>query len=152
MKTRITCASYLDTVLRPKGLQETAREIVKMIKESKIQFDSIAFTGMSGTLVAPTVALRLRKNPVVIRKTTESTHSSCLIEAMAEIGDYIIIDDFRSSGRTLTRIIDAMNGIGITPDQCKGVFLYTGGSGVFIYSNVNDGGKEYTIPQFGHYK
>lgn len=138
----------MDRVLRPNGLMETTREVVNMIRKQKLEFDSIAFTGMSGALVAPTVALRLKKNPVIVRKQCDGSHSGRMIEGGTEIGNYIIIDDFQLTGATLKRIFEALNSVGLPPDMCKGIFLYTGSTSTFSIS-IND--KTFEIPITGRY-
>src|ERR1035441_4337402 len=118
-------SSYLYMVLKPKGLERISNTLIKLIESTHIVFDSIAFTGMSGALVVPTLAFRMEKNPLVIRKPGDGSHSSRSIEGGGvDVKSYIIVDDFISSGRTITRILEALNDFGDPPSSCKAIFLY----------------------------
>ena len=121
---KLTSAGYLQAALTPDKFRKILNKLSRNIHKANIIFESIAFRGMSWTLVAPTIAFRLKKNPVLIRKECDGSHSGRSIEAEGDIVDYIIIDDLIESGDTMKKIIEAMNGRGITPDHCKGIFLY----------------------------
>ena len=121
---KLVTAGYLSSALTPDKFRRILNKLARNIRNANITFDSIAFRGMSGTLVAPTIAFRLKKNPVLIRKECDGSHSGRSIEANSEVVDYIIIDDLIESGTTIKRIVEAMDERGITPDHCKGIFLY----------------------------
>jgi orotate phosphoribosyltransferase len=70
-----------------------------------LHFDAIAFSGMSGALVAPSVAMALRKPMILARKPTDDSHAGKgVVEGALDAETYIIIDDFMSSGDTIRRI------------------------------------------------
>jgi adenine/guanine phosphoribosyltransferase-like PRPP-binding protein len=79
---------------------------VRVLAQHSGDFDSIVATGMSGMSVAPIVAFVLKKQLVVVRKTTDGTHSCDLVEKDHKKGirRYVIIDDFVSSGDTVNRV------------------------------------------------
>lgn len=87
------------------------------------EFDTIAFTGMSGALFAPIVAYKLHKEIVAIRKPRDGSHSDYDTEGYLHASKYIIIDDFVSSGRTVKRIIKEM--LKFAPAaQLVGIYTY----------------------------
>lgn len=68
-------------------------------------FDAIAFRGMSGALIAPTVALLMDKNLLMVRKPEDSNnHSGRDVEGDTAARRYVIIDDLVSSGNTVRTI------------------------------------------------
>jgi adenine/guanine phosphoribosyltransferase-like PRPP-binding protein len=83
-------------------LKETLRIAAKTLR--KYEFDAIAFTGMSGALLAPTLALRLEKNLLMVRKPGDS-HSGMRVEGDKAALRYVIVDDFMASGRTVRTIL-----------------------------------------------
>ena|ERR1051326_2464906 len=95
-------SDYLNEVLDCESLKERIDNTVKLLRRKTKQFDAIAFRGMSGALVAPAVAARLKKNLLMVRK--ESAHSNRLVEGIRYPQRYIIVDDFISSGATVQAI------------------------------------------------
>src|SRR6266404_718779 len=89
-------------------------------------FDTIVGSGLSGTVAATLIAHQMGKNLVVVRKATENSHSSNLIEG--KLGKrWIFIDDFIASGATLSRCKDAVRAtaLGYAFDtQYVGAYLY----------------------------
>jgi len=142
-------SDYLSNVMSPIGLQKVVRKVCSVIKKSGVEFDSIAFRGFSGALVAPLVACRLKKGFLAVRKhkDNEDCHSSYPVEGAVKAHcHYIIIDDIISSGATVWNIVTELNTFkyidvstnGNTDYQifkrkCVGVFLYN--------SWVSDKGK-----------
>lgn len=89
-------------------------------------FDSIAFRGMSGALIAPALAVRLRKGMVMVRKDDASSHSSFSVEGNRLASRYIIVDDFVDSGSTRDQIIEAVGRFSLSRDvTCLGVLECT---------------------------
>lgn len=95
-------AAYLDDAVD--RVQETVTDAVEKLKASKLEFDTIVVTGISGLLIGPIVAYLMQKNLLVIRKSDDSsTHSSMPAEGV--IGKkWLFLDDFISSGQTLTKV------------------------------------------------
>lgn len=96
-----------------------------------LRFDAIAFSGMSGALVAPAVAMALQKPMILARKSTDDSHAGRgVVEGALEANTYIIIDDFMSSGDTIRRIHDSVTAAAAThhihPHKiiCVGIYLY----------------------------
>lgn len=98
---------------------------LKYLRRGGLQFDAIAFAGMSGCLMAPAIADKLGVGIMAIRKRGERTHADFTVEATPKCVTYIIVDDLVYSGQTVERIQDALG-----PEHCKGIYVYhaTGGS------------------------
>ena len=106
----IRCAYHLDPVLNPTHIAATVKKMVtvlrKRIKKGD-DFDAIAVRGLSGTLIAPVLALKLKKTLLVVRKG-EDCHSSQTVEGDYGARSYVIVDDFVSSGRTVRAITEEL--------------------------------------------
>ena len=98
-----TC-DYLRFYLDPAQATAKFKAAVKVLRKCEVEFDSIAFCGMSGALIAPPIAHRLKKPLLMVRKTTVGCHSSDKVEGNQNCERYIIVDDLTSSGRTIKRI------------------------------------------------
>jgi len=75
-------------------------------------FDTIAFSGNSGSLMSFPLAHRLNKEIIVVRKPreTESVHSCLMVEGVIPFNRrIIIIDDFVSTGKTIRYIVNTIN-------------------------------------------
>ena len=91
-----------------------------------IDFDTIAFRGMSGALVAPIVARDLKKEIILVRKTGEDNHSGYSLEGHVGAKKYVILDDFVSTGRTVREIIKQVKDCTETAELVGGVFYNHG--------------------------
>lgn len=100
---------YLNQALGLKERKQTVKKLCECIKKSGIKFDSIAFTGMSGALIAPLVAYKLKKNLVMVRKPSDENHSNMTVEAENVGNRYIIIDDLIFSGKTIINLVKTMD-------------------------------------------
>lgn len=114
---------YLHDILSPAGLRHAVEESARYLTEAGLhRFDAIAFTGVSGALVAPAVGYLIKKPVIVVRKG-EGCHSKHPVEspftsvsyepsenaAPPWAGNYVIVDDLVSSGKTVTNIITSIN-------------------------------------------
>ena len=117
-------SEYLRDPLCGKKLRKIAKAISRSVKKSGLEFDSIAFRGMSGALLAPTVASLLEKPLLLVRKGKTSRHSKRSVEGYIGKGcSYIIIDDFIFSGETVKEIQQEINDE-CDDTECVGIFLY----------------------------
>ncbi len=104
MATDTLRTSYLHAALW-RGRKSIIQDTIDFLRPRADQFDAIAFCGMSGALVAPSVADALDKHLIMVRKADDgSRHSSLPVEGILE-GRYLILDDFISSGRTVKFIM-----------------------------------------------
>lgn len=124
-------SSYLGCALRPDLRKEVIRLLVERMTSFGLdKFDTIVFRGMSGTLIAPSVADILGKNMVVVRKS-DGSHSSYVIEGFMDLKNYVIIDDLIFSGSTVRTILESIHTWNpkcetINPPEynCVHIFLY----------------------------
>lgn len=106
-------------------LAQTVRKATEDIRPHRREFDSIVVRGLSGILVGSTVALRLRKPLIVVRKECEleggNSHASGLVENRGRVGDrYLWLDDFVSSGTTR---VEVWSGIYHYASECAKMVL-----------------------------
>jgi orotate phosphoribosyltransferase-like protein len=95
---------YMDNAVF--DLQQVVREAVDILGPVKSEFDTLVGTGFSGGLLIPTLALRLRRKFILIRKETDDSHHGSG-KILGELGaKWIFVDDFTSSGATRRRVID----------------------------------------------
>lgn len=104
--------------LNPDYLNTRLKKAIK--KASKFKFDSIAYTGHSGALVAIPMALSLKKHIVIVRKPHEKSHGT-IIEKNNIAKNCLIVDDFIETGKTLKRIKKHLDNNEIKP---VGIILY----------------------------
>ena len=90
---------------------------------SKVDFDTIVCTGVSGLAVVPAVAYKLRK-PFTIVRNDESAHSTEKVEGYISFKKYVIVDDFVESGETVDSIIDRARNYSRKVTSLIGVFTY----------------------------
>jgi orotate phosphoribosyltransferase len=119
-------SNYLENIFsNNKVFRKTIREIVKSLKQ--LNFDYLIGTGLSGSCVIPTVALRLNKLFAIVRKDLKH-HGYFEIEGLPREDkqlSYLILDDFISTGATVDRIFTKMqDSIVRKSDLCIGLFSY----------------------------
>jgi adenine/guanine phosphoribosyltransferase-like PRPP-binding protein len=126
MPRRTIISSHLNRYLNPVELQKHVNRAVRALK--KHDFDTIAFRGMSGALLAPPIALALKKELILVRKDSDDSHTFHTVEGNCNAKRYVIVDDFVYSGKTKRAIIDAVSGfalqaefIGMVQVNCLGV-------------------------------
>jgi adenine/guanine phosphoribosyltransferase-like PRPP-binding protein len=117
-KPRWDHAMYLEDVIRTERLRRTVKRAVKIL--SRYSFDSIAFQGMSGALIAPVLAIALNKTMIMVRK--ERSHSCRFVEGDCGTRTYIIVDDFIESGKTIKNIYKRVSNFA-TQARCIGVYF-----------------------------
>lgn len=101
-------SAYLSDLLTPQGLRRTIKQVVQRLRPLQHDFDTIAFRGSSGSLVAPAVALRLSKPLILVRRRGEDCHSYLPVEGNLATEHYAIIDDLVSTGGTVQSIVNAI--------------------------------------------
>jgi hypoxanthine phosphoribosyltransferase len=150
-------SSYLESAFDDQ--RRMVRHIAKTIKGSKLKFDTIAFRGMSGCLVAPTLAYVLNKYMIMIRKDNEKSHSSFKVEGNVNARRVLIVDDFVSTGETVQIIIDMIRtyvteSCGRTADappvQLVGVACYRGHYSAYTQNFwLDDHDQKIKLPVWG---
>jgi len=141
-------SNYLHEVLHPQITKELIKSFAKLIKSSKVKFDAIAFSGMSGALVAPLLSLKLGKPLLLVRKDNDGSHGyemeGLAFPTLGERKHVIIIDDLICSGATIKRMLDRLIRKGI---DCNGIFLYKGSDSCSkkIDNGFDHNGKTYKV-------
>ncbi len=109
----------LSNECRRKILQTAEEDLQEFVDD----FDAVAFIGLSGALIAPSIADLFGKELLAIRKQTESCHSGYNVEGYIGSYTYIIVDDFIASGNTVRRIYRTVQEY--NPEAiCLGIYLY----------------------------
>lgn len=105
-------ASYLKAILWNQGLKKTVSLMAQALKPYSHLFDTIAFRGVSGDLLGPSLALKMGKEMLVVRKqpsAEDASHSWRSVEGNSECKGYIVVDDIVASGNTVAKIIQMIN-------------------------------------------
>lgn len=112
----------------PKHRKKILTKLVRLIRSKELEFEAVAFCGISGALMAPVVADRLDKKLLAIRKDREKevAHSWSKIEGLGRkrYVRYILIDDFIETGGTCRRVHQVMG-----EHDLVAIFLYAGNNG-----------------------
>jgi adenine/guanine phosphoribosyltransferase-like PRPP-binding protein len=129
-------AAYLD-ILRPDRLEYRFDCAKDAFKTCPVEFDTIAFSGCSGTMFGPILALHLNKEMILVRKEQDCpsnnkrirklqghiNHSQRRVEGYTECKRYIIVDDQVSMGDTVKRMAKEIRAF--APEaQCVAVYQY----------------------------
>jgi len=114
---------YLRHVFDKEEFVRTLNNAENDIMEWGDDFDSIAFTGVSGAALAFPLSVSLDKSLLCVRKRGESNHSPFVVEGYIDTMSYIIVDDFVHSGATIRRIIREIKLVAPAA-IAKGIYLY----------------------------
>lgn len=119
----LRCASWLRSMVDP-------AERRKAVERTRVRlcdlpaFDAIAFTGLSGSVIAGAVGLAMNKYLYCVRKDGESRHSGYQCEGPGTGLRYVIIDDFISTGSTLRRIVEMVQAHTDNSAKCVGAYMW----------------------------
>lgn len=106
----------LDISKRKKIILGIIENLEYLISSNELVFDSVAFCGMSGALIAPEIAARFNKQLILVRKE-RSKHSPVLVEGNLDCKNYIILDDSVFLGETVKYIIDTILNFEYNPNN-----------------------------------
>jgi adenine/guanine phosphoribosyltransferase-like PRPP-binding protein len=118
-------SSHTTGFIHPYSLDKFVKNAIKIMKSKRFQkiypeYDTLAFSGYSGALIAPILALALGKELVLVRKPTDVRASGYDVEGYEDVKKYIIVDDFVYTGETAERIYKSIKKF--APDaKCLGV-------------------------------
>lgn len=118
-------SSHLKCLLEPGKLASTIKYCIERLEEisQDVEFDAIAVSGYSGSLIVAPIALALNKNIILVRKDDEVCYSKFQVEGPMD-GRYIILDDLICTGRTVSRIVRKIKQH-LTPyAECNGAYLW----------------------------
>ncbi len=112
------CASWLSHFIDPRKAKVIVEKAVRILRQ--YEFEAIAFRGVSGALIAPLIAMEMGKSLIVVRKSSESAHSRCMVEGDCAVKRFVIVDDFIDSGDTVRAILNEVDEF--APDaKCVGM-------------------------------
>lgn len=118
-------ALYMRDVFRMEQRKVVIKRAVEVLRAARKQFpfDAIAFRGLSGCIIGPSIAEKLNVNIIAVRKPDDGSHSSYMVEGAVNC-DYVIIDDLISSGTTIKRIQKEIIKECVEHGKCVGVYFY----------------------------
>lgn len=99
-------SDYLGRFFDPQGTRMKKHIIAACLALKDLDFDAIAFRGISGALTAPILAYKLHKTLIAVRKPTEDNHSGMLVEGDKGARRYIVVDEIVASGNTVCTIVE----------------------------------------------
>jgi adenine/guanine phosphoribosyltransferase-like PRPP-binding protein len=103
--------SHLQDFINPLTAKTVVERCVRFLQQWEAKgntFTTIAVRGLSGLLIAPMVAAELGKTLLVVRKVERTGHGSSPVEGDISAQNYIILDDFIDSGKTVRTIMEAI--------------------------------------------
>ena len=98
----ITCG-HLRGVLTRHFADSRIAECIDLL--SPYQFDTFAFRGNSGALMAPILAHKMGKELIMVRKPDIECVSTLPVEGFSRAQRYVLVDDLISTGRTAAKTI-----------------------------------------------
>jgi adenine/guanine phosphoribosyltransferase-like PRPP-binding protein len=119
-RERYRGSSWITKFVCTASLKKHAQDAARAMRTISAPYDTIVFSGSSGTLIGPILALRLEKEMVLVRKEDDENHSGNNVEGFDGTKKYIIVDDFVDSGATVKRIQRKMH-VFAPKAKCLGV-------------------------------
>ena len=142
-------SSYLGIVYRidefTKAVDRTVQRALEI--REKHPYDAIAFTGNSGAAMAHILSYRMGVPLICVRKENENSHyvkeNRRYLEGFLGAKNYLIVDDFISSGDTVARIIKVI-AEKMRDAKCAAILLYK--------ADYKRNQLHYDIPTYGSYR
>ncbi len=100
------------------SLDRSIMETKKFLRSIRHDFDAIVVRGMSGVTVGAILAYQWKKQLVIVRKESDTTHGVPIEgKNLVDLHSvrYIILDDFTSSGTTMREMLTALHAYGFPP-------------------------------------
>jgi translation initiation factor IF-1 len=108
----------------PSFFNRVVNDAVEALRPHVGKFDSIAFRGTSGAMIAPAVAAALGKHMTLVRKD-DGHHEIGPISGRINMPAYIILDDLVATGNTVKAIQTVLGGRS-PASRCVGLYLWGG--------------------------
>jgi adenine/guanine phosphoribosyltransferase-like PRPP-binding protein len=124
-------AIWLENAIVIDNAKHAVKKAVEVLKESKVEFDTIAFSGMSGALFATPLAHRMNKEMILVRKSSDQRHSCHSVEGYQAAKRVLIVDDICASGTTVKHIIAGIRAHCNGPVKIVGAYFYGEGRGAW---------------------
>lgn len=123
--------SYLQHVFNPNLFQRTVDKTIKEAERLKkeTKFDTIAFSGISGSAMAFLLSHWLDVPLLCVRKLGENSHYHKMTNKVLEgnvqdMQRYLIVDDFVASGATVLHIVNSIMQVNYNV-KCVGLLMYS---------------------------
>lgn len=112
-------SQYLQEAFKPEVFQAYVSNTVEIVTDlkSRLKFDAIAFTGVSGAAMAFPVSY-ITGIPLICVRKQEQSHGK-MIEGHGNFKKYLILDDFICTGTTICRILEQLEEI-----KCVGIVVW----------------------------
>lgn len=120
-------ANQFNTTLLRKTAKRIAAHLPKRMEATGAQ--AVAVTGKSGISLAFATLMLIDFPIIVVRKRGENSHGNPVEGTPdVDVGKYLILDDFVSSGQTVRNIVELIEEVSYgraTQPRCVGVIQYT---------------------------
>lgn len=122
---RIIHSAYFHSCLTAGGIRKRVAMASIILRPFQQHFQAIAYRGESGGLVAPALAMTMKKNLIMVRKRTDNCHSNQIVEG-SECDGYVIVDDLICHGDTIKDIVKKVtkSDIGRAGAKLVGIAFY----------------------------
>lgn len=125
-------SSYMNAIFYPDRFNMTVDKTVKAAELLRAEhgFDTIAFSGVSGSAMGFLLGHWLNLPLLCVRKRKDGSHfqgfeDDKVLEGNLETRRYLIVDDFIASGKTVNYIIDSISNQ-IPRAKCVAMLMYIG--------------------------
>lgn len=126
---------YLQEIYSVKTFTKLVNRAARKIKNnsSKYPFDAIAFRGTSGAALAYPLSFLLNVPLICCRKC--KSHCYYKVEGCLNARNYIIVDDFIETGKTIDNIIRNIKRYSLSGSKLSAIYLYNKNVGVSSYKD-----------------
>ena len=97
-------ASHTNGFINPDSLKVYLATAAKCMKTIKVPYDTLAFAGISGAVIGPALAIKLKKECLLVRKDCDKHCTRENVSGHEGVKSYLIVDDLIDSGRTVEMI------------------------------------------------
>lgn len=120
MRRKITACGHEKKLFTITNRERIICKAIKTLKKTKFFFDAISVSGYSSAIIAPIIAHKLKKNIVLVRKSSEQRYSNYSVEG--QHGQRVLfLDDLIDSGKTFEWVKSGVETIGC---HIVAVYLY----------------------------
>jgi hypothetical protein len=136
MRDNLLCSSYHSLAFDSESRLAAINLALELLKP--IDFTHFAVRGVSGLIMAPTIADLMDKKIIVVRKPGESSHAAMNVEGItrSSLMKIVILDDFICSETTIRDIVGAILNLHTTRIRIEPVpspeFV-----GIYLYNNYD---------------
>lgn len=104
--TPVINSVYLTVAFNHNTLHQRVTDICKFLRNkyrNNPEKPTLVFRGLSGALIVPLLAYKLKYPLLTVRKN-ENSHTSNIVEGNISFTKYVIVDDFICTGETIEQI------------------------------------------------